>query len=342
MMRLLPALPLALLSVLWLSGCSGLVERLHTETPLLKPPASAGEALEIARDMARRGRWSEGMRYLAAAQHTFKDDPLLSEGRVQLHREWVEQERALEDQILAGDAENLRAKVALLEKLTLAEPDNLVAVSRRMYWKEVLAGKVEPLSACAERHVSDRPQLAKRCHDVAGDLPLDAATAQRLAQVDARLRAIESIAAERRRANAERERQARAKVLLNNAKAAIDVSDYRGALDILEQVARLQPNHPEVAGLQQQAWAMISPQVEALVKLGDHLYLDEQLEAAVATWQAALTLKPMDEDILARIERASTVLSKLEALRRQQRPAKAAEPAAEVLSPPVSPSAGTP
>ena len=38
-------------------------------------------------------------------------------------------------------------------------------------------------------------------------------------------------------------------------------------------------------------------QVEALVKLGDHLYLNEQLEAAVATWQAALILKPDDEAV---------------------------------------------
>ena len=69
---------------------------------------------------------------------------------------------------------------------------------------------------------------------------------------------------------------------------------------------------------------MISPQVEALVKLGDHLYLDEQLEAAVATWQAALSLKPGDEAILARVDRAETVLTRLDDLRRQQRALPAA------------------
>ena len=102
------------------------------------------------------------------------------------------------------------------------------------------------------------------------------------------------------------------------ARAAIDARDYRRALDILEKVAQLQPNNSEVSGLQEEAWSMISPQVGALVKLGDHLYLDEQLDAAVATWQAALTLKPDDEAILARIERAKTVLNRLDALRRRQ------------------------
>ena len=52
----------------------------------------------------------------------------------------------------------------------------------------------------------------------------------------------------------------------------------------------------------------------------DQRYLDEQLEAAVATWQAALILKPDDEAILARIDRANTVLNRLDALRRQQNP----------------------
>ena len=76
---------------------------------------------------------------------------------------------------------------------------------------------------------------------------------------------------------------------------------------------------PIFSGLQQKALAIISPQVDALVKLGDHLYLEEQLDAAVATWQAALTLTPGDEEIAARIERAKTVLTRLDALRLQQK-----------------------
>ncbi|MCB1727706.1 MAG: hypothetical protein KDI22_09775, partial [Gammaproteobacteria bacterium] len=137
--------------------------------------------------------------------------------------------------------------------------------------------------------------------------------------VSAQLRASDDIAAERRRAREEKERHQRAKALLGQAKAAIDASDYRRALDILDKVAQLQPDNREVSGLQQKALAIISPQVDALVKLGDHLYLEEQLDAAVATWQAALTLTPGDEEIAARIERAKTVLTRLDALRLQQK-----------------------
>ena len=305
-----------------LTGCANLIETEQAVEPLVKPPASAEEAITVARELAKRGRWSEATNYLDAAQKTIGAGESLQRERETLQAQWEREERALEDQILVGNAENLQAKITLLEKLSLAQPDDLVVTSRRIYWREALSSQVEELLDCAEVHVADRPNLAKRCFDVVTWLPVDEPTEQRLATVDEQLRTIESVNAERQKVREERERQARAKVLLNNAKASIEAHDYRTALDTLEEVSRLQPNNVEVDGLKEEALSMLSPQIEALLKLGDHLYLDEQLEAAVATWQAALTLKPQDEDILARIERAKTVLDKLEHLRQQQHEAR--------------------
>jgi len=309
-----------LVGLLFISGCAVLDVRPKTGHPLVKSPASAAEAIEIAQHMARRGRWSDALAVLDSAARDFPGDRRLLEQRQALELSHQREIRVLEDQIMVGDAENQKQKIALLEKLSLAQPEDLIVVSRRIYWKEVLARRTEGLTACAEFHVGTESELAKRCFDLASTLAATPAVEQRLAQVSRQLRASEDIAAERRRANEERERQLRAKVLLGNAKVAIEAREYRRALDILDEVAGLQPNNSEVVGLQQEAWAMISPQVEALVKLGDHLYLDEQLDAAIATWQAALSLKPDDEDIVARIERATAVLSRLDALRRQQKP----------------------
>lgn len=301
-----------------IAGCSGLPNRPHPEVRLVKPPATADEAIAIARDFTSRGRWSDAIQVLESASRRFAGSQALDAERRVIEARWEYEERSLEDQILVGDGESQRAKIALLEKLSLAQPDDLIVISRRIYWKEVLAGKLEALTDCAERHALANPALARRCVQVAAGIPSTPDIEQRLARVNAQLRASEEIAAERRRINEEKERHARARVLLDNAKQAIDSHEYRRALDTLEQVAELQPNNHEVSGLREEAWSMISPQVEALIKLGDHLYLDEQLDAAVATWQAALTLKPGDEEILARIERAKTVLKRLDALRRQQ------------------------
>jgi hypothetical protein len=74
--------------------------------------------------------------------------------------------------------------------------------------------------------------------------------------------------------------------------------------------------------------------VDALVKLGDQLYLEEQLNAAVATWEAALGLKPGDEEIVARIDRAKNVLVKLDELRREQNSEPSSEQPAGADAPP--------
>lgn len=304
--------------LLLLAGCSAVTDRPAPGAALIKPPATATEAIGIAQDMVRRGRWSDGIAVLDAAAQRFGDDPAVLAERQRLQALWEHVRRTLEDELLVGDAEAQHNKIVLLERYSLAEPDNLVVTSRRIYWKELLAGKLEPLTACGERHAATNAALARRCYQVASTIAATPDVERRLAGIDEQLRANEEIAAQRRRMNEQRERQARARVLLDNAKRAIEDRDYRRALDILQNVAQLQPSNREVAGLQQQALSLLGPQVEALVKLGDHLYLDEQLEAAVATWQAALDLAPDDADILARIERAKNVLDRLDALRRQQ------------------------
>ena len=314
-------LRLLLLSVLLLGlgGCSDLQTRLAE--PPSKPLTSSAEALDAANLMAKEGRWSRALALLEKAARDYPGDPAIEAQRVAMRERWERQARVLEDQIMVGDAENQERKIALLEKLSLAEPGNLIVTSRRIYWKEVLASNIEKLTACGEFHVTTDTALARRCFQLASGMAATPVIEQRLAGISEQLLLSENIANERRRAEEEKERQQRAKSLLDDAKKAIDARDYRRALDILEKVAQLQPNNSEVSGLQEEAWSMISPQVEALVKLGDHLYLDEQLDAAVATWQAALTLKPDDEAILARIDRAKTVLNRLDALRRQQNPA---------------------
>lgn len=304
--------------LLVLVGCAGLQR--PAEEPLPKVPASSAEARGIADDMVKQGRWSAAFEVLDAASRQFAHDPEITAHRKLLLERWQHQKRVYDDQIMVGDAENQKNKIMVLEKLSLAEPDDLILSARRIYWKEVLAHNIEQLTACGEYHVTADATLARRCFELAAGMSATPDIERRLAGVDEQLRLGESIAAERVRISKEKERQHRAKVLLSEAKAAIDARNYRRALDILEKVSRLQPDNREVPGLKQEALSMISPQVEALIKLGDHLYLDEQLDAAVATWQAALTLKPDDEAIIARIDRAKKVLNRLDALRRQQQP----------------------
>jgi tetratricopeptide (TPR) repeat protein len=308
-----------LVTLLMLGGCALLPPAAPPEAVPKTVPASPDDALRSAAELSAEGQWSEAVALLDAATGRFPDDQRLAAERETLQARWDREVRMLEDRIMVGDAENQRNKITHLEKLSRAQPDNLISMSRRIYWKEVLAKQLEPLTACAEFHAASDTSLARRCFDLASELATTAAIEQRLAGVNEQLRASENTAVERRRAREAKARQQKAESLLADAKQAIEEQHYRRALDILEKVAELQPDNREVPDLQQEAWSMISPQVEALIKLGDRLYLNEQLDAAVGTWRAALTLKPNDEEIMARIERARTVLNRLETLREQQR-----------------------
>lgn len=309
-----------------LSGCAGLhVQEDIPERPAVIP-ADGAEAVEVARGYASLGRWRAALDVLDKAMAEGHDPAVLETEHAALTVQFAAWEQLLEDRIQVGDAENQRAKITLLTQLSRESPDDLLLASRRLYWKEVLRARAPALTQCAERQVGGAPALAKRCYRLAVDSSQDAALEERLAVVREQIKEGEQLAEERRRQRAEKARQQRAKELLREAREAIDASDYRRALNILEEVAEVQPDNPEIGAMARDAWSMLSPQVEALVKLGDHLYLDEQLDAAVATWQAALNLKPGDEEIVARITRARTVLKRLDDLRHRQQLPPAGSP----------------
>ena len=316
MSRRLIALPLFAL----LAGCAALQPPAGNPQAPITAPADSMETISTARDFAAQGRWQAALNLIDEALTAGVDVAVLAAERNVLETQFAAWQQLLNDRIMIGDAENQRAKITLLEQLSRSSPNDLLIASRRLYAKEVLRARTPVLTECAERHVETEPELAKRCYRLAADTVQDKALEARLSLVHDQIREGELLAEERDRLKAERASLQRAKELLQRARAAINANDYRKALNILDRVAKLQPDNPEIDALERTAWSMLSPQVEALVKLGDHLYLDEQLAAAIATWRAALSLKPGDEEIVARITRARTVLKRLDDLRDKQRP----------------------
>ncbi len=314
------ARPLLLLPGLLLGGCAVLDQRLPEAGPG-PTAASVAATVEQARGLAAEDRWMAAVRLLEAARRRQPESTELIEALAEMEAGRAVAERLLDDRLLAAEAEHAGRKIELLERLAAVQPqpESLLTQSRRLFLEEVQQARLGELVACAQTQVARDPELARRCLDQATALAVDDKAAAHLAVVAEQLRASEAGLEQRRLAEQRRARQQRARALLSDARAAIDRHDYRGALDLLAQVERLQPGDREMAGLRDQAQAMLSPQIDALVRLGDHLYLDEQLEAAVAAWQAALSLMPGDEEVQARIDRARTVLNRLEDLRRQQK-----------------------
>jgi Flp pilus assembly protein TadD len=308
-------------------GCDSLTPRpAAVRAPAAIVLGDADSAMAESRRLSADGRWAEAIDAIERAQRRAPEDLRLALQREQLQQRWERVRRVIDDQIMIAEAEANKNRLDWLEKLSRARPDDLLATSRRIFAREELNGRLPALLACSEWHVEIERELARRCYALAGELATKDADRALLQRVGERLQATDvelaAAATQRSRQRSRKSRlsddQRRAREMLSEAKLAVEAEQYRRALDTLDEVAALQPNNPEIADLRQTAQDAINPQVEALVKLGDHLYLDEQLEAALATWQAALSLSPRDPEIVSRIDRANTVLSKLQHLRQQQ------------------------
>ncbi len=71
-------------------------------------------------------------------------------------------------------------------------------------------------------------------------------------------------------------------------------------------------------GLMIQLQTSLEAQVKALLQLGDTLYREGKLRAAIAAWRTVLSLSPEHPEAGAKIQRARHVLEKLERLRQRQ------------------------
>jgi tetratricopeptide (TPR) repeat protein len=317
-----------------LAACSALEPWVMQQAPTVQPPASPAEALKRAEDLANGGRWSEAIAVLELASFRFPFSSDVSIGLAGMQDEWAQKKRLLQDQLMVAEAESERGRVGYLDALCLAQPQDIALAAQRDELTVSLNAKIDSLIACSEVHLISDTELAWRCYRVALELPASVDTERRLEKVSSQLRALEAQAKEQRRNAAAKKRQSRFRAQLAKAEEAIDARDYQNAFERLEKAAELEPDHPEVAAMRAELWSIVTPQVDALVKLGDQLYLEEQLNAAVATWEAALGLKPGDEEIVARIDRAKNVLVKLDELRREQNSEPSSEQPAGADAPP--------
>ena len=317
-----------------LAACSALEPWVMQQAPTVQPPASPAEALQRAEELANGGRWSEAIAVLELASFRFPFSSDVSNGLTDMQDEWAQKKRLLQDQLMVAEAESERGRVGYLDALCLAQPQDIALAAQRDELTVSLNAKIDSLIACSEVHLISDTELAWRCYRVALELPASVDTERRLEKVSSQLRALEDQAKEQRRNAAAKKRQSRFRAQLAKAQEAIDARDYQNAFERLDKAAELEPDNPVLAAMRAELWSIVTPQVDALVKLGDQLYLEEQLNAAVATWEAALGLKPGDEEIVARIERAKNVLVKLDELRREQNSEPSSEKPAGADAPP--------
>lgn len=114
--------------------------------------------------------------------------------------------------------------------------------------------------------------------------------------------------------------------LASQAREALDKGELQEAQRIVPELAKIDPDNPEVHQLQRRLNETVSAVVDKMLKRGSMLYRQEKIEEAKTVWEEVLELDPSNEDAQAGVKRAERVLERLRELKEEDRPARQSYP----------------
>ncbi len=321
---------------LWLSLMLSALLAACANVPVDEPPDGRisplpGPAIDEARALSKKGDWHQAITLLEKTSKQYPEDLSLRSELENLKQAWAVKKRLIEDRILVGEAASLGEKIALLEKLYKAEPNNVLYQSRLLFWRQYYQSREDSLIVCGTLHGETHPQLAKLCLQQAVEIQPSAEAEKLLNDVDKRIqnqklasfsRSAKQTARikERKQEQTARNKVQEVEQLLAEAEKAVQRGAYGDAMSKLDKAAREDPDNPEIRQLRSETRAILDERVTTMVRLGDQLYREEKLVHAVAVWEAALELDPNREEISGKIDRARRVMEKLEAIRSREQP----------------------
>lgn len=312
--------PASLLTLLLITACAEYPFRQQQKAPVVEsevagPPAPSSLSIDQALTQKQKGNWAHAIKMLEEAQRNYPFNRDVDDALAELRTSWIEEKRLLEDRMLVIELTAVRSKMPLLDKLANGEPENDLYQSRRLFWRQYLRSRVNPLVGCGLYHRERDLWLSRKCFRLADSIAPSDRTSQLLQQVSEQIEQQDQATIDRKQQLADRRRERQLEELLQEAEKDMDRGAYGNALVKLDEASRQSPEDPRVKAMASEAQSTLSRQVESLVELGDRLYREEQIGPAVAVWETALELDPEQQGLKDKIDRASRVLEKLESIR---------------------------
>lgn len=299
------------LPLLFLVGCTGNQIR-QQEPKASKPPEVI---IKEADGLVAGDNLAGAVKMLKSAVGIYPENRELEKRFRRLDVKWERHKRQLEDRILVLEAGAIWKKLPLLEKLAQSDPDSYILESRLLFWKKLLESKEDNLISCAGYHLKKNLLLAKECVELARKIDPGFAHNALIKEIDHSLQVRKSIRKSKIKEKKKQHRLVQIDQLLETAKERLSTKDYAGGVRALDKLLKLAPKNPEAIKLHVRAKAERDQQVTELVKLGDRLYREEQIEQAVIIWEIAAKLDPGENDIANKIDRALKVLGRLQEIR---------------------------
>jgi tetratricopeptide (TPR) repeat protein len=128
----------------------------------------------------------------------------------------------------------------------------------------------------------------------------------------------EQVKAQKQQDILEQQSKNRIRNSLLEAKVFYEKDQFNPARKLLNQVLSEDPKNPQAKELLGKLETRLQAHLENLLKTGDKLYQEDEIEGARDIWEAALRLDPENPVAKEKLERAKRVLENLENLRKAE------------------------
>jgi len=312
-----------LLIISLIGGCSTL-QLTPEESDEIRSFLDSVQTAKQVTDRAQRYREQDGivkaLSLLQKSRGKFPGNEEIRQLDSEYQRIWRLQRLELEMQLLVIESRWLIESLPLLQELVGPQLNNHWINARITLLQYDLDSKEPELVKCGVEMETENIWLAKRCLSMAYRISQRPETMQRLAAVNSRIEEVQRAASKKLAQKEDRRRAQRIDRLLTEAQQESEQGALVNAMAKINEALKQDPESPRVREQLAELQEQTARHVEILMKLGDRLYRNQQIEASIAVWEAALKLDPNQQQVRERIIRARTVLNKLESIRSVTQP----------------------
>jgi tetratricopeptide (TPR) repeat protein len=284
----------------------------------LRAQADAEHLRAQARVLRYSGRYAEALARLDGALALAPGDRSLQDEREQTRQSWRRYEQALADQLLVLDSRMGQERLPILESRVRADPEDAQRRTELDRLRQALQHYPQSLADCGRRQRERRPELARDCLRAALALRPDAEDKKLLATLAEKPKTPRKRPAVRAAKTAPRGAPPgmtdTSRLELGKAQEMMRTGNHFGAVRYLEKMTAKGEGSEESERLLARARAELKRSTEALLSAGDALYREGKVKAALALWQAALSMDPFNRKARSKSERALKVLANMQSL----------------------------
>ena len=306
-----------------LSGCAQLPLTMQEPPEIssfLDSVQTDKEVSDRAREHKEQGEIAKALSLLRAGSGKFPGNEEIGRLISEYELVWQQQRLVLQNQLLVIEARWLIESLPLMEQLAQGDQNNQLIGAQLLRWQSYLNSMEPELVNCGIELEALNIWLAKRCLNMAYRIAQTPESKQRLAAITNKIEAVELAARVEQERQVERKRADRVAQLLTEAGQARQQGALINAKVKIDEALMQDPESPRVREELSDLQELLGREAEALLKLGDSLYRNQQTEAAIAIWETALKLDPNQQQVTERIVRARNILNKLESIRSNTQP----------------------